>query len=420
MRHKAFAVAAVLLAALPAPASGARDDLRDRPFTVVAVVDTGINPYHEDFRRPELTAHPSTYIEGFPKSAPAVPITFGEAGLTASAQTDAAAWDEVEPNELVWLPGTNVVGAIGPFDFTNPTGLGDGITAHESGHPVLDLESGHGTAVASVAGGAIHGPDTEDTLLVAVKGNVAALEWAAKQPWIDIVTLSWWNLRPGDLRAVADASRAAVASGKVVCVANMNYSAPMFWTASNGPSWNVYVGAASKQTRGEHYYTGYPNDVLGLAGVMAATADANSGEQKAYGTSVAAPNVCGLHAKVLSEVRGALGDVRQGARPSAVARGPRGDGYLSDGRLTRAELEDAVASTATPAVTAISADDRSIPAAPVVPWIRGGYGIVDEDSARTAVRVITGRIPRPDRLLEDSWLAAVDAIRDALWGPPPP
>jgi hypothetical protein len=372
--RRVLACAVAVAALLPAPVAARRADsadLRSRPFTVVAVVDTGINPYHVDFRRPELTAHPSTYVEGFPKDTPAVPITFGDPALVTSAQRDRAAWDRVKPNELVWIPGTNVVGAIGPFDFTNPTGLGDGITAHAAGHPVLDLESGHGTAVASMAGGSIHGPDTDDTLIVAVKGNVDALRWVSEQPWIDVVTLSWWNVRPADFTGVARASRAAVASGKLVCVANMNYSIPMIWTASGGPSWNVYVGAASEKTRGEHSYTGWPSDVLGLAGVTAAHAERNDGEQTANGTSVAAPNVCGLHAKVLSQVRGLLGDARQGARKAALATGPRGDGYLSDGRLTRAELEDAVASTAIPAEPSLSQDDpSSIPAAPAAPWLR--------------------------------------------------
>lgn len=422
MRARLAASVAALLLALPLPAAARPDpNLRHRPFTVIAVVDTGINPYHVDFRRPELTAHPSSYVEGFPNNVPGVPLTFGGVGLGESAQRDQAAWDRVEPNQLVWIPGTNVIGAIGPFDFTNPTGLGDGVTAYAEGHPVLDLESGHGTAVASAAAGSIHGPPTNDTLIVAVKGNVEALEWAASQPWIDVVTLSWWNVRPGELRRVSDATRTAVTSGKVVCVASMNFSIPMLWTASNGPSWNVNVGAASHETRGEHYYTGYPNDVLGLAGIPVAEAERNEGEIYGAGTSIAAPSVCGLHALTLSAVRGAVGDYRQGPHGGGLVATRRGKGYLRDGLLDRVELEDAMAATASPAATTLAGgDESSIPAAPVAPWIRGGYGIVDAESAREAVRVILGREPRPERLLEDAWFAAVNAIRDALWDSPPP
>jgi hypothetical protein len=423
MRFMALACSVLTsVAALGAPAAaGAPARPQDRPFSVIAVVDTGINPYHVDFRRRDLTAHPSSYIEGFPATARPIRLSFGGDALETSAQRDRREWGKVARNELVWFPGTNVVGAIGPFDFTNPTGLGDGITSYSTAHPVLDLESGHGTAVASVAAGGVHGPETRDSLIVSVKGTVDGLEWAAAQPWIDVVSISWWNVRPRDLTAVAEATRAAVASGKVVCVASMNYSLPMMWTASGGPSWNVNVGAASPETRGEHYYTGYPNDVLGLSGVMAADAASNTGEVEVAGTSFSTPSVCGLHAKVLSQVRSRLGDSSEGARRGWLAEGPRGEGPLEDGRLSRVELEDALASTAVPAEPAVGGSDgNSIPAAPAAPWIRGGYGIIDEDSAADALRVLLGRQGRPDRSFEDAWVAAVDAVRDALWGPPPP
>ncbi|MDQ3982250.1 MAG: hypothetical protein M3271_06165, partial [Actinomycetota bacterium] len=63
-------------------------------------------------------------------------------------------------------------------------------------------------------------------------------------------------------------------------------------------------------------------------------------------------------------------------------------------------------------------DPFAIPAAPAGQFVRGGYGIVDDRSLRPAFQVIVGRRPRPDRALEDAWVAFTDSLRDALWGSP--
>lgn len=405
------ALTATALATAPAGAPAAerapgREAMRDRSFTVVAVADSGINPYHAEFRRPELTADPSTYIEGFPPSADAMNLTLDGRPLGLSLSKDREEWLGIERKELVWIPGTNIVGAVD-------------VIGTEYGF--LD-QHGHGTAVASVAGGRRYGPGSDDVLIVAINSTTAGLRWAAKQPWIDFITNSWTTRDTEPVtEGAAAASRKAVGDGKVVCFASGNLGAPMWFAGEQGPSWHVNVGAASRSNRGEHYYTGWPNDVLGIANVKAASHGSVSGSIDFDGTSAATPNVCGLMAKTLAELRARLGDDVQGPHGKSLATG-RGKGrYLKDGRLTNYELIDAVQSTAAPAQAnpPHPNDPSSIPALPGAPWVRGGYGIVDDRSVSAALRVLLGRETRPDRAAEDSWIAALDRLRNAIWGDPP-
>jgi hypothetical protein len=389
MRSKLALLTALVAAATPlvSPATAspsARPALADRTFTVVAVPDSGINPYHTDFRRPELTAHPSTYIEGFPRKTPALELAFGSNyGMNLTRDRDD--WGGVETGELVWIPGTNIIGAVD-------------VTGGE--YAFLD-DLGHGTAVASIAGGRSSGPGADDVLIVAIKGTTSDTEAVA----------------PG----AAAASRRAVADGKVVCFASGNRGVPLWHEGEQGPSWNLNVGAASSSNRGEHFYSGWPNDVLGIANVSGAAHDSVSGTVDFSGTSAATPNVCGQVARTLARVRAEVGDVVQGPHRKSLATGKGRGAYLDDGRLTNYELIDAIQATAVPAEPnpPHPDDPSSFPALPVAPWVRGGYGIVDGDSAAAALDVLLGREDRPDRSMEDAWIEALDGLRNALWGDPP-
>lgn len=410
---------AVVAGALVAPAEAAeksRVPLERRPFTVVALVDSGINPYHVDFRAPELNRHPSTYISGFPRDAKALNLSLDAPDYNAAVARDEGKWGAVKRDDLYWVPGTNIIGAIGPFGGTEPN--------------FLD-QNAHGTITASLAGGRVHGPGTNDIVIVVIKAGpetdntwVEGLEWAAAQPWIDVISNSWSVIplaEEGNQRN-AQASRAAVASGKLVCFSSGNEGVPLWMAGTQGPSWNLNVGASSEKSRGEHVYTNWPNDVLGASGVQAARYQSMDQEGGPYiGTSMSAPVVCGQAARVISEVRRSLGDHEEGPQ-MGLARGRKQKGpYLEDGCLDRVELEDAIQASAVPAQTAPPdpADPFGIPAAPVAGFVRGGYGIVDGETASVAIDVLLGRAPRPERMIEDEWIARTDSIRDEKWGPAP-
>ncbi len=410
-----WALAAASIGGSTASARSPVQDLRSESFTVIAVVDSGINPYHDDFARPDLTAHPSTYVRGFPRSAPALRLSLDEDYATA-VSGDERVWDSLPANTLTWIPGTNIIGAIGPFD------SGDV-------EPVLDRH-GHGTSTASLAAGMIHGPRSRNVLLVVVKGFEGGLRWAAKQPWIDVVTNSWgppfWLTGSEEIigagSGMAAASRAAVERGKMTCFATGNLAAPTLPNPTAGPSWVMSVGAASATTRGEHAYTAWPNDILGLSGMDAADNRSTGGVSEGFnGTSAASPSACGSVAAALARARAAVHDTVEGPHGGGLLVSSRRRGYLQDGVLTRVELEDAVMLTARPAETSPPSpqDPFAIPGPPAGGFVRGGYGIVDGDSARDAYELVLGRVERPDRTVEDAWFAALEEIRNALWGDPP-
>jgi hypothetical protein len=403
-RSAAASIAALLTVLSFAPAGARPARLQKQSFTVIAVVDSGINPYHLDFRRPDLTAHPATYVTGYPNSTRALDLHLGARDLASARQADAEEWARLAEGELRWIPGTNIIGIVGIQNIGESAGFD---------------EFGHGTGVASVAAGMRHGPGREDILLVSVEGTDRGLAWAAEQPWIDIITNSWSVLTPV-LDETAEASHRAVESGKIVCFASGNLHAPLIFLEGQGPSWHVNVGAASSKSRTERWYTGYPNDVLGLSGFDAASNTSIDGTREFGGTSAAAPWVCSHIAQTLATARRNLGDTREGPHGGGLAAGRKGRGYLDDGVLDRLELEDAVQSTAVPASSEPDPDDpNTVPALPVAPYLRGGYGIVDGDTIRDGLKVIFGKMPRPEREMEDAWIAATDALRDRIWGDPP-
>lgn len=399
-----------------APRASAAVAHKKAPYTVVAVIDSGIDPYHLDFRRHGLTPHPSTYIEKFPTGAKPLQLSLDAPTYGAALAADERVWRSVKENQLYWIPGTNIIGAIGPFDSTAALGPEDDAGLPGQVPPFFD-EIGHGTAVASLAGGMSHGPEGNQTLLVVIRGFEDGLDWAARQPWIDVITNSWWNLQLDDYAKAAKASRLATDRGKVVCFASGNFAHPQLYTGTQGPSWTVNVGAASERTRGEHAYSNYPNDVLGLSALPAAEAGTFEGEREFGGTSAATPNVCGLMAQTITKMRAKVGTAHQGPRRGALVFGRKAKGSLEDGGVTRQELEDAIQSTAVPAATSMPdpEDPYAIPALPAAGFLRGGYGIVDRDSARSAWEVLIGATPRPTRSVEDAWIGAVDSVRDLIW-----
>lgn len=433
------------------------DAFREKPFTVIAFVDSGINAYHHDFRAPEFVHHPSTYIEGYPADAQAIDLSFDvadEQGWGAARTADNPAWTPLQNNRLYWIPGTRIIGGYTTTGCASNCGTTSGFPERK----ILD-DGGHGTGVSSVAAGQFFGSNP-NALIVMVEGlGEANLSWATSQPWIDVVSNSWGNLaglNPPPL-ASANSTRNATRRGQTVtfsagngatntnsftvfppggpvddpCKCKTPDSNPSIFSPYNGPSWLLTVGAASPINGQAHWWHSVPVDVASFGSKWRAAAHngVEATENRDFGgTSCASPTTAGVVASVILRAREVLGDTVAGQRPNqVVAQAAEGvelpaSGPLSDGQLTRTEAEGIVMKTAQP----VPADpekvtwDYAVRPTTGTPYDTAiqGYGVVDRDAKARAMRVLMGEDPMPDRPTEDQVIAAFDAARNAIWGDP--
>ena len=336
--------------------------------TVIAVVDFDISPYHWDLDAAYLPQHrdadptndlplstsPDNWLSGFPApssfaSFAPLPLTLkttdADADVADAADADAAAWASVPLStanavNYRWIPGTKVIGAI---DFGGSTMRGN--------------PESHGVGVTSVSAGNLHGtcPEclivfvnvatpaaAEDEVTVDEPGVLrtarfhAAVNWAASQPWIDVVTNSWGTSVVGnDVRDNIDFARTTIAPTK----AATDRGQTIFFSAGNGiengfvvpnttylssqkgPDWITTVGAISPPPSDANYSgAGKPVDLSSYGdaypSVYSATSVSGTGATGFSGTSNAAPVVAGLYARSLLVARAARCPVRVVCRPA--------------------------------------------------------------------------------------------------------
>lgn len=451
-----FLVVALVVLAF-APAAPVAAVASGDAFVVIAVVDTGVNPYHTAFRAStyprnvdadasnnvDFSAHPSSFIPGFPADAPSIPLTFTAPNYNSAVAADDAVWDSLDERKLYWIPGTKIIGAYdGTGTFAAIGGTVDDFT------PILD-ENGHGTGTASLAAGhtqAYHALCRE-CLLVVVEGT-GGFEWAISQPWIDIVSNSYGATANvgiptgGTLTSANDPGRIAAEKGKSILFASGNgadggFTVPVatYTSSTVGPSWFVRVGGHTSCQPGSSvnglceapvYQAGKPADLTGPAGgwIPAAASDHLSAPQEFSGTSAATPIAAGYFGNTLLTLRKAMGDAETGQpatrAKAVVAQGAAVTGtpfssVAADGKVTREELWSVVfASAATPI------NNTYYPGVPVkdqpADYLLFGWGFADGRARDLAARVALGEAATPDKP-DDRRLWAVDkVIQESLWG----
>lgn len=352
-----------------APESKATDPALD-DVVVVAVVDSGFNPYHFDFRASLMPQHvnedladdlpldqdPATWLRGHPgadafASYNRLDLTLPEdpAAVPNELHTkDDAQWAKVQSSSpsgvhMSWIPGTKVIGAV-------TFGSGDGYAS-----------GSHGVGTSSVSVGNFHG-SCPHCLLVFVDGlGEEANRWVEQQDWIDLQTNSWGFSSSVVLRdriyagSDTDSQRAAVDRGQSIFFSAGNgvdgafvATNPTLFSSQEGPDWIITVGAVMPD--GSSTGHGKPADVssLGTAYPSAYGATNLTNGQGFGGTSNATPVTAGLYAEALYQLRRHLAGPSRMQENGVIASGPAGcmeanpDCALADGNLTVHELREAL------------------------------------------------------------------------------
>ena len=274
-----------------------------RPPRVVAVIDSGLNPYHAAFQASKGDA-----VEMYaPQMGATVVNLSGSGDYTARLEQDGGMWDSLEPGRLYAFAGTRAMGI-----------------SFGQGHPgpvVLDyVPAGHGTSVASAV---LQADPDAFVLVVQVDARLCdteelssdcprlvelahAMEWIAEQPAIAVVSLSL-NYHANvplpeqvpTVRPYLEAAQRAFESGKVIVNSAGNYVAPPVASHLGGPPWMISVGGAQEAQRGDTAGAAKGPDVLGPFNIWGAMSGTTEDYGWRSGTSFAAPTVAGTLSRAI-------------------------------------------------------------------------------------------------------------------------
>jgi len=371
------ALIASLVAPPPAPVASAENTSARsaEDAVVVAVIDSRFSPYHWDFVGSRMPQHldknpandlpldrpPHEWLPGAPNpgafaSYERLPLSLEEknpdASLAALGARDGEKWATVKQSRAkkmhyYWLPGTKVIGAL---DF--------------AGDKIHGASSDHGMGTTSVSVGNLHGTCPECLLVYISYGDAKngerAIEWAMRQPWIDVITNSYGFSTVGRDRIYSGSDtrlqRTASARGQTIFFSAGNGNDGSFiapnttsFSSQEGPDWIVTVGAVSPGNHASYSGQGRPADIAGIGGSYpasySATTVSETGQTGFGGTSNATPTIAGLYARALLRAREDLPGPSRIQKNGTIASGGsyrcasvRSSCELGDGKLTAVEL----------------------------------------------------------------------------------
>ena len=377
-----LAVACLLGAALLAPLSPRAEARASRTAArvVVAVIDTGINAYHEYF-------HAGGPLYGKKRPSSVTPAVLKEFGIDedhiirvtrtgnfgADFAKDKAQFDAIEKGEPYWIAGTNVIGIsfLEDKQRLRPDG---GASAH-----------GIGTSASVLTA-------NPEAIVVAVEDwNVDEAErWAFTHPSVDIVSTSYGPVTSYPTLTHLTASyEGVVENGKAHFGAAANDPSYSSLDETSGPWWSIGIaGFEEGAAGGRQASSGNVPDFVGdFTQDLPYCRSCEEGVQSVGGTSFATPRSAGTFSKVLLEARRASGHVggivESGEGTPLLVTGTH---ELSVWDMRRALEEAAYYPGLDDYGTEGGVDPTAIPVVDAAPWVQTGWGLI---SPAKAFEVVT-------------------------------
>ncbi|MGH2749024.1 MAG: S8 family serine peptidase, partial [Actinomycetota bacterium] len=403
---------------LAAPASAGRPAAGGKggkPRVVVAVVDTGINPYHEFFH-----AGGSLYKRSAPSGVTRQVLR--ELGIDkdhvirltrtgnfeADFKKDSAQFDNIKKGEPYWFEGTNVIG----ISFQDERRLRpDG---NASPH-------GIGTSGAVLAA-------NPDAIVVAVEGiNNESEEWAFTHPAVDIVSTSYGPVTSiPTLNHLSFSYTGVVQNGKVHLGAAANDPTWASLDETSGPWWTVGIaGYQEGTTEGRQLMSAnFPDFVGDFTQDLPYCRSCEKDTQSVSGTSFATPRSAGTFSKVLLEARRAArhrgGIVTKGVDLPLLVKGKLSfTNWEARRALEQAAYYPGVGDYQPGAEGTF--DLTSVPVVDAAPWLQTGWGAITPDPEHGVIKealALLGVKGKPDRSKSAEaceFMTANIAARHAYW-----
>lgn len=383
------------------------------PHVLVAVPDSGINPYHRLYYRPQLTTHPCTYIQDFPCDLQPLNLTVGGT-LTwqQRLEADQAAWNSIKQGQWYWIPQTVFVAVScdAPYvDNVDPTNLG-------KTQCILDDSSMHGTGTTSSV--LMENPDA---LIAFKEGRSTIQPFLARKLPIDVYSISWANAGPipAPRNPVLACPNGETAPIYVIAAGNDPRFIPLDCRPGNPRVISVTGGYAGRSTATGLWYA---SEALAGTGADLAsyfcrpTAQTQSTDTKrtSYcGTSFSTPTVAGAISRVILAVRQYTGYTGSVAGASVDPLMP----------LSLTQLRDAVNRTASYAPkeeysgTGVSSSLTGIPLDSSRPWLQWGWGWYDARVANATIDHLLGKSLAPAKPTDAAnHMGTLYTLRRTLYG----
>lgn len=384
---------------VPAAAAAAHGKAR----VVVAVIDSGINPYHEYFNASEGESQSPIYPPGSPPSA-VTPEVLKEFGIDqnhviklhrtrhpdADVASDHAAWARVKPDQPYWFEGTNIIAVgrhgpdLGGSPDPGPLILPNGDSDSHGVDVVASLLKANPDAIVFFVQ---QNNDTQS----ADAGSQEAHEIAFLHPAVDIVSTSYVRYAQPEVKAFYSTFDAVVRLGKLHVAAAIDPGAePTVTTAGSGPWWSIGVSGFDEGYSNGRTFSGSLPDFVALDyQAVPACATCQTGGKSNTGTSLAAPYAAGVISRVLLEARrtfGHGGGIRSVDGVPVMVQTPAGG--ITNWQIRRAMEQAAYVPTS--AEYNPTGGAKSPPIQDEAPWVQVAWGVLSPDPDRHVVEEALG------------------------------